>query len=463
MRKNVSRRNFLKAAGLASVAGVLAACTPAAQPQNQAAPTQPASGETKPEDKPAAAANTPISFWYYWGGGTWGETCDKVAKIFQEKNPTYEVQASTTGAEWSKVLSAFAAGSPPDVLLDFTGSQLMPRGQVLALDNYLAASSVVKPDNYYPNFLSAFTWDGVQYGLPAAEAGVDMALIINKGLAEEAGLDPKSPPQTIEEMLTWAEKMTKQGDNGILEQVGFDPLDGTSGQGFYNWSAVYGKNWWDVKTQKFDWLSLVDAFTWQSEWIKKWGAANFEAFRSGFGGWLEPDGSMALGKQGMHINGYWTPGELTLKGAKGQEWVYTWVPGPSSRKGVRFQTSLPTGIFLTAPGKNADAAFKLLEYICSDDANQLFFENAGGFAWTKSFLAKVDTSKYPGLDFYVKSISEADELYSNVQNCPLGFQFPQDTYTKAINDVIYNDAKPETALQEAQKACEDELTRVLRG
>jgi hypothetical protein len=257
--------------------------------------------------------------------------------------------------------------------------------------------------------------------------------------------------------------MTKQGDGGILDYIGFDPMDGTSSQGFYNWSAAYGKNWWDAKTQTFDWQSLAESFQWQSEWIKKWGAANFEAFRSGFGGWLEPDGSMALGKQGLHINGYWTPGELALKGAEGQEWVYTWVPGPESRKGVRFQTSLPTGIFLTAPGKNADASFKLVEFIVSDEGNQLFFDQAGGFVWTKSFLAKVDVAKYPGLDFYVNSIAEADELYSNVQNCPLGFQFPFDQYFKAFNDVVYNDRSPEEALAEAQKACEEELAKILRG
>jgi multiple sugar transport system substrate-binding protein len=379
-----------------------------------------------------------------------------------ERNSNIKVESSPTEG-WERVLAAYAGGTPPDVLLEFSGSQLMPRNQVLPLDDLIAASTAVDPDNFYPEMINSFRWEGVQYGLPAAEAGVDLALIINKGRAEEAGLDVENPPHTLSEVLGWAEKMTIVGEGGILEQVGFDPRDGTSGQGFYNWASAYGKDWWDAETQTFDWLSLSDALRWQADWIQKYGAANFEAFRGGFGGWLEPDSSVALGKQGMHINGYWTPGELFHKAAEGEEYVYTWAPVPDDRANVNFQTSLPTGIFLPVPADEPEAAFKLVEFIVSDDGNEIFFNTAGGFAWTKSWLEKVDIGKYSGLDFYVKSISEADELYSNVQSCPLGWEFPQQQYDKAIDAVIYENAAPEEVLAEAQKACEDELEKLLRG
>ena len=296
--QRITRRDFLKAASLAGGTLALAACAPKATQ----APTE------EPGAEPVAEPSS-IRFWYYWPG-IWGEACAGVAKQFEEKNPNIQVEAIQ--ADWEKVLASFAAGAPPDVLLDFSGSTLMPREQVLELDSLIATSSIIKKDNYYPAMLNSFQWDGKQYGLPAAEAGVDMAMMINVGLAEAAGLDTANPPQTIDEMLSWAEKMTITGDGGILEQVGFDPRDGTSGQGFYNWPAIYGEDWWDASTQTFNWLSLTDAFKWMSEWIIRWGAANFEAFRSGYGGWLEADSSVALGKQAIHVNGYWTPGALAL-------------------------------------------------------------------------------------------------------------------------------------------------------
>lgn len=458
--RKISRRNFLRTATLTGGALILAAC---AQPTPEAQkPTEVPAVETMPTTPPAQEGPVTISFWYYWSG-IWGDACTAAANNFMKANPNIKVEATSTSAAWEKILSAFAAATPPNVLLDCSQSQLAPRKQLMALDDMVAASSVVKKDNYYPAWWNAYAWQGKQYGITAGEAGVDLAMIINKGLATGAGLDLNNPPQTIPEMLDWAEKMTKMGSNGVLEQIGFDPLDGTSGQGYYNWAAIYGKNWWDQNTLKFNWQALAEPFKWQAEWINKWGAANFEAFRKGFGGWLEPDSSEALGKQGIHINGYWTPGELVHKAAQGQEFLYTWVPVPADRKGTRVQTSVPYGVSLPAVNKFPEASFKMVEYLSTDEADQIFFETAGGFAWTKSFLAKVDTSKYPGLDFYVKSVAEATESYSNVAPCPLGFQFPQDRYLEALNKVIYDKKPPEDALNEAQKACEDELNKLMKG
>ncbi len=457
--KRISRRESLRLAALAGGAWAFASCTPKPPATTPATPVEPTAAAVATEPPPETAS---IRFWFYWGG-FWGEAMTKIAQTFQEQNPHIQVEATSTSGEWQKVLAAFAAGNPPDVLLDFTGSQLVPRDQVLALDDMIASSSAIRPDNYYPAMLEAFRWNGVQYGIPAGEAGVDMALIINKGLAAEAGLDADNPPQTLTEMLDWARKMTKVGEGGVLSQIGFDPLDGTIGAGFYNYGALWGINWWDAETKTFHLLELAEPIRWLAHWIKEYGAVNFESFRAGFGGWLEPDSSMCMGLQGMHINGYWTPGELFHKAAKGQEFAYAWVPVPDNREGVKVQSSLPTGCFLPKPAKAPAASFKFMEFLASDDANQIAFDMAGGFCWTKSFLQKVDVRKYPGLDFYVRSIAEADELYSNVQNCPLGWDFQFNQFLAAANAVIYDGKEPEEALQQAQKACEEELAKLLRG
>ncbi|MGQ9683174.1 MAG: twin-arginine translocation signal domain-containing protein [Anaerolineae bacterium] len=229
-----TRRDLLKATGVATVGALLAACAPPAAPTQPPQPTQAQAHATAapPTEPTQATGPTRIAFWYYWGG-VWGEACAAVGKAFADANPSIQVDSTSTGG-WEKVLSAFAAGSPPDVLLDFSAPSLIPRGQTVPLDDLIAASSVVKKDNYYLEMWECFQWKGQQFGLPAAEAGVDMALVMNKGRCAEAGLDVNNPPQTITEMLVWAEKLTIVGDGGILQQVGFDPMDGTSTNGFFN-------------------------------------------------------------------------------------------------------------------------------------------------------------------------------------------------------------------------------------
>jgi ABC-type glycerol-3-phosphate transport system substrate-binding protein len=196
--RKISRRNFLRNAALTGGSLVLAACAqptqaPTAKPE-EVKPTE----ASKPTSPPPQAPVT-ISFWYYWGG-LLGDTCHAVADDFMKSNPNIKVEANATDG-WEKVLSAFAAGTPPDVLLDFGGPQLMARNQLIPLDDLIATTKDIKQDDYFPAWWNAFSWKGKQYGLPAGEAGVDMAMIINKGLAAEAGLDLKNPPQTIDEML----------------------------------------------------------------------------------------------------------------------------------------------------------------------------------------------------------------------------------------------------------------------
>jgi len=54
-------------------------------------------------------------------------------------------------------------------------------------------------DQYYDGPWSSTMWDGHNYGVPVGSN--TLALFINVGLAEEAGLDVSNPPKTWDDLM----------------------------------------------------------------------------------------------------------------------------------------------------------------------------------------------------------------------------------------------------------------------
>ena len=86
----------------------------------------------------------------------------------------------------------------------------------------------------------------------------------------------------------------------------------------------------------------------------------------------------------------------------------------------------------------------------------IVYQITGWFGASKSFIAKADTSMYPGLDFYVKAASEA-----NVQWGPTFEALPSfasDQFYKVLDTVTYGKATSKEAAQALQTAVDAEMT-----
>ena len=448
--KRFSRRELLQLTGAGASAAMLAACQ--VQPVGQTVEVV--------VTAPAPEGPAHLKFWYWWGS-IWGEACTAFANKFMEDNDDVYIEPLPLGGRMERILAAFASGEPPDLLLTVAGGELPPRGLTQTLDNLIDASTIIDLDNYLPGMLDTYQWEGELHALPGAEAFVDVALIINKGLAEEAGLDPSSPPETMSEILAWSEAMAREDPAGGLSHIGFDPLAGT-GSRWYNWAGVYGVEWWDRDNLQFHFDVLAEALDWSAQYLQAWGPDQFEAFRAGHGGWLSPDSPIALGLEGLHVNGYWTPGELFHKADPEQEYIYAWPPTSDDRKGVKYQTSLPFGCYIAKASKYPDACFRVLEFMSTDEANEIFYNTAGGFAATRSWLEKVDTSLYPGIEWYVKSAIEAEEWYTSGLDSPIWMRIWGE-WSKAQNAVIYGEKTATEALEEMNRVTQDQLDSLLQG
>jgi sn-glycerol 3-phosphate transport system substrate-binding protein len=134
---------------------------------------------------------------------------------------------------FTKYKAGLASGDLPDIVqLQETDQQ-----QMIDTGTVLPASVCAKADKYsfsdfLPRVISYFTVQGTQYAMPFNTSGP--VLFYNKKAFTAAGLDPNSPPKTLDEVRAAAEKL-KAG--GVESPLGLKTEPGY----FEHWRALAGK------------------------------------------------------------------------------------------------------------------------------------------------------------------------------------------------------------------------------
>jgi multiple sugar transport system substrate-binding protein len=300
------------------------------------------------------------------------------------------------------------------------------------------------------------SWQGTIYGIPSVESFLRYAFSVNVDLVKAKGLDPANLPKTFDEAFEWHKILTELDQAGNVAILGFDPMDamgGSWGGGdpFY-WGAAYDKKAFDEETGTYhvneDWFIEVLAT------IKKFydlvGAEKIDGYRTSYGTWTEsPTASFPAGVQAMIINGYWQPGELA-HAAPDKTFAYDWMLVPSHRQGKKIQSTGGHNSQIPKGTAHPDEAFKFIEFLLTDRAMDLIYAGTGWIGARKSYLAKVDTSIYPGLDFYVESATEADEMHGMPVDPIEGFTGNQ--WSDAVNAVNHGTKTPQEAAADMQAA-----------
>jgi ABC-type glycerol-3-phosphate transport system substrate-binding protein len=133
---------------------------------------------------------------------------------FNAANPGIKIEAVNIpfdGLE-PKILTSLATQTAPDVArvdVSFL-PKIAIRGALQPLDDYGVGS--IKSE-IRPVALSSCIVDGKTYGLPDQVNG--LCLFYNAGLFKAAGLDPQDPPDTWEEFVDYAKKLTDK-DKGVF-------------------------------------------------------------------------------------------------------------------------------------------------------------------------------------------------------------------------------------------------------
>ena len=155
-------------------------------------------------------------------------TSENVQKVYEELIEAYEAEHPNINIEYeqvgfgeeleTKLNTMYASGMVPDIVRApiSTIAERASRGQYANLDSYIERWD--EKDKIMDVAYDVGSYDGHKYGIAV---NVESSfLFYRKDMFEEAGLDPDKTPQTWEELLEYAEKLTvRDGDN--VTRAGF--------------------------------------------------------------------------------------------------------------------------------------------------------------------------------------------------------------------------------------------------
>ena len=458
----LTRRSLLRHSALAGAGVLVAACAPS---QPAAKPTS-APAETKVQEPAAtpvapAAGGVTLQFWAAWGQmlRVW-EDIQKL-DVYKELIGNNAVELKT-GFSAEVLLTAVSGGTPPDAVAHPAGQYLdyYARGVLLPVDDLVAASTIIKKENYLEGSWNNGFWKGVQYGVPALEGFLRYGLNYNARLVEEAGLDPDKPPHTWSEVLEWHKALTKFDNAGNLVRIGLDPYDAMGGSlqfdnGFFA-ALSWGWDWFDEEKGTFDLANdkMAESLEVMGEFYKIAGPDNMAGMRQveGQGTW---GGSFNTEVQAMIIEGYWHPGETTFEKPEVAEHNRaSWAPVPDSRRDAKVQGYGGHYILLFKDAPHAKEAFKIAEVVNTKEACDLIFKVVGWLPALKPYLETVDPKTYNGLEFYMQSVKEATDWHTPAR-CPIT-GFVQTQYIELREAVYRGQMTGKQAAEEMQRRCEAE-------
>ncbi|MGE5123265.1 MAG: extracellular solute-binding protein [Acidobacteriaceae bacterium] len=288
---------------------ILVACGPAATPtQAPAVPTTvvteapPVVTEAPPTQPPAS--DVTLKIWL-----TWPESPEKMQNYFNGFTEATGIKTEVnTSVPYDKIIAGMSGSDSFDLLIlgdIFSIAMFADNGLIMPLDDLIAANNIDTADMfdaprsqcYYKEQFVCLPW------------GTDLyALFWNKDMFEAAGLDPEKPPETWEQMLEYADKLTKTDDQGNLTQVGFIPD--------FPWShtdlflAMQGSTWQSADGTKvqLDTPEMLATLKWQQEFYTRYGADKVSRFLSSAGNYKGADSGFYTDKIAMLVDGEWQPG-----------------------------------------------------------------------------------------------------------------------------------------------------------
>jgi multiple sugar transport system substrate-binding protein len=210
-KQGISRRDFLKQAGLAGAGLLLAAC---------------GSGNQDTEPEAAMPDNEPVEL-DVWTGWT-EDAATNIENILAGYNESQDrITANhvvVPEAMTQKLLAAVAADNSPAAAIVFGANVAY---QLAAQDGVLSLQDVGNPDDVsaLEDWMDPALWDlGVYEGkfVYASMWNQCLGVFVNTDFAEAQGVDPNDPPQSLQALDEVYDQLTTYDDNGNIDVLGGD-------------------------------------------------------------------------------------------------------------------------------------------------------------------------------------------------------------------------------------------------
>lgn len=345
----ISRRNFLKFAGISLAAGAISACAPVVVPE--------AGGD--------AAMEEPVTVTFMVPGST-NEDAD-FAPVFEEFNARYsdiDGQYTPAGTGYGpayneKLLTMLSGGTAPDVfktLFGFFGS-LAEKDVYVPMDDYVASfPEETAFDDFFDAHVNACIIKGQLLALP--NDGAPEGIWYNADLYDAAGLEYPSWDTDWSEMSAAAQVLTKV-DGSITTQHGI---------GHPHWLGAIWSNGGEILSEDgtqclMDSDESIAALDWmQSLVVEDKNAPGPEA--------LSELGMMDRFTAGI-LGSFWC-----VRGCLGrlrsiEDFQFDAAPLPLSANGTRMTRLLIGWTSIWSGSEVPDEAYQLAAWICSPEGQRL--------------------------------------------------------------------------------------------
>jgi len=373
-----NRRRFLGLAATA-VAGsaVLAACgggaaEPKATPTPALVPTIAAQAAAT---GPTATSRTTVSLWHDWGnnpneGGS--EANIELNTAFEKAHPEVKME-NVYDAQWQKILTALAGGTPPDVfVLDVANlPPLADRGTIVNLDSYIQQEKL-DMSRFFDFVKTQTSYKGHYYAITHHP---DIRLVWRDvAVYKDAGLDPDKAPSSWVDIVTAAKAMTKK-DGARYTRLGFVP-NWTSSPWIPQYMQMNGAKLLsdDGKQAAFNTPDAVAAIEWVLQVVNEacGGNQNVLQFQQAN---TFPQGQGVYGgfphdTLGAAFYGNWLADAIEQDSPKMAVVTGTF-PGGPAQAGKEFIVSGGTACSIPTGAKQKDWAWKWLAFLGSDEGGFL--------------------------------------------------------------------------------------------
>jgi sn-glycerol 3-phosphate transport system substrate-binding protein len=217
-----------------------------------------------------AATPVQITMWHSMNRAN-GDTLQKLVDTFNGSQADVKVNL-VNQIDYVQTFNKYKAGLASGDLPDIVQLQETDQQQMIDTQTVLPASVCAKADKYsfsdfLPRVISYFTVDKKQYAMPFNTSGP--VLYYNKKAFTAAGLDPNTPPKTLDDVRAAAEKLKASGISaplGLKTEPGF----------FEHWRALASRTYVNNSNGRkaratktaYDDATGRQVFTWLSGMVK---------------------------------------------------------------------------------------------------------------------------------------------------------------------------------------------------
>ncbi len=508
-QNKLTRRTFLRWAGLVGGTTVLAACAPKPAVAPTAAPTEPppptpdmqatqavidaqatedaiaaaakADEEAKAvlnltqdqylakakddEEKARAAGKTIVELLSAFGTVIEDKTQPHywIIRKFMEKNPNvfvkYTPSSAYPGAFNETIMMRIASGDPPDCIYHYSSPiAYAARGTCLALDEMMAAHPVATKDAFLESAMAQCQWNGKTWGLPLN--GSPSVMFYNTDLLQQAALplERDKMPKTLDELKVMSAKFTKwEGDKLLM--AGSNPWSQS-----WAWPGMCVANGgllWDGDKYSINHPKNVELIEYWVKWLDEEYKGDIDKLNAnGSYSGAYPENAFGMKLQAIAVDGFWavthTPPEVKYELAK--------MPvGPSGSKTAA--SNWPNLMFIPTAAKHPKEAFELCAFFATEGQYEWWDRWADCPVWKqfpedrapKDLVTRVGQEKALEFTRFVRTCLPDIVVQ---WNSPVD-DFATDEIYRAVDQVLHKKSSAKEALDKAQEAAVAKLAEVV--